>query len=158
MNGTFSESEKVWEQCFQRQYPDLFCRLHSAVASPRSWRTEFINCHSIGRLAGQQLASMSPKFHQTAELSTEDFTAFDDLLLGQNPERDHKHLYLLDHLLATVRGRGDQEDSEFPNKNLTVKFYAHKVLRHVQHRLLMPKIAAFLESEDLTSIINSGHR
>jgi hypothetical protein len=100
---------------------------------------------------------MSVKFHQTTELSTEDFAAFDDMLLEENSERGFKHLFLLDHLMAVVHGRG-QLDGGFHNRDLTVKYYARKVLRHVRHRLLHPRIGTFMECEEVTSINTPSHR
>jgi hypothetical protein len=101
---------------------------------------------------------MSPKFHHTAELSTADFAAFDDLLLGQNPSRGNSHLYVVDHLLDVLHGGKNLDGDDFPYKNLTVKYYAGKVLRHVQQRLLRPKIATFLEAVEPTDDDSSGFR
>ncbi len=69
---------------------------------------------NVGRLTDRLLADMSPRHHLTSELSTIDFAAFDDLLLGENPERGRRHLYLLDHLLTILHGRGAKDNrSEF---------------------------------------------
>ena len=145
-----SVSEVVWEQCFLRQYSDLHRRVQAkqdARFTRRSWRAEFARRHTIGRSVARLVGGMSARFHNVSELSPDDFADFDDLMLGQNPDRG----YVVDELLALLQGQEREKDR---HKNMTVKYYAAKVLRHVQHRLLGPQIADFLEAAEAADIVN----
>ncbi len=149
----------MWEQCFLRQYSDLYRRVHAKQDprfSRRSWRAEFAHRHTIGRSVARLVGGMSARFHNVSELSPDDFADFDDLMLGQNPDRGVDHMYVVDELLALLHGqeRENLKDRHFSYKNLTVKYYAAKVLRHVQHRLLGPQIADFLEAAEATGMVN----
>ncbi len=145
----------VWEQCFLRQYSDLHRRVHAKqdLRFPRrSWRAEFARRHTIGRSVARLVGGMSARFHNVSELSPDDFADFDDLMLGQNPDRGVDHMYVVDELLALLQDR--EKDRHCSYKNLTVKYYAAKVLRHVQHRLLGPQIADFLEAAEAADVVN----
>jgi hypothetical protein len=160
VGSSTSESDVVWERCFQRQYPDLYKCLHSVREDRlprRSWRAEFLRRHAIGSTVARLVGGMSARFHHISELSTDDFADFDDMLLVQNPDRGWDHLYLMDELLTMLHGQGRDKDRHFSYKNLTVKYYAAKVVRHVQHRLLRPKIEAFLEAVEVTDNVPSGN-
>ncbi len=144
----------MWEQCFLRQYSDLHRRVQAKkdVRFPRrSWRAQFARRHTIGRSVARLVVGMSARFHNVSELSPDDFADFDDLMLGQNPDRCVDHMYIVDKLLALLHVQEREKDR---HKNMTVKYYAAKVLRHVQHRLLGPQIADFLEAAEATDIVN----
>jgi len=144
---SIGSSNDIWRVKFHNCFHRLFMKLMPIVQTRQNqidWKNELKKRFHTGTTVGHEVGAMSPRLFHDSELSFTDFAWFDDLLLQHNPDRSYIHLYVVDSLLDLLTRSGREED-------LTTKYYAAKVLSHVQRRLLRCKLRDLwpgLESEE----------
>ena len=126
------DKNDIWRtkfrRTFRRLYPKILTELATRGQAMVEWRVEMRRRVVMGVTMHREVAAMSPRLFQEAELSTTDFAVFDDMLVSHNPAQSLVPLYMVDSLLEKLEDRKEEQ--------LTEKFYARKVLVHVQQRLM----------------------
>ncbi|KAK3611713.1 hypothetical protein CHS0354_034382, partial [Potamilus streckersoni] len=125
-------NNEIWKYRIQRRWHHLLARYIRDQSY--SWYTEYKNRHLFGLTIRKMVEALSPKYYTSEEISKEGFREFRSLLC------QHKHAgeFLLDELMEIVHHKD-------VGKNLTVKYYAVKVLQFLQQEYLTQKIAVFLQ-------------
>ena len=82
------ESEETWRGKFWQAWPRLPAQLPRARLPATNWRGESQKRVQHGRAVRQEVSNFSQRFFSKPELSSADFTFFDDLLLQYNHDRN----------------------------------------------------------------------
>ncbi|KAL3856330.1 hypothetical protein ACJMK2_011099 [Sinanodonta woodiana] len=125
-------NNEIWKYRIQRRWHHLLARYSRDQSY--NWYIEYKNRHLFGLKIRRMVEALSPRYYTSEEISEEGFREFRSLL------SQHKHAgeFLVDELMEIVHHKD-------VGKNLTVKYYAEKVLRFLQQEYLRQKIAVFLQ-------------
>jgi len=131
-------SNDVWRKKLRSQFPGLYKWYPRQKHLEINWRDQCKQRFQIGTIIMREVAHMSSKFHQKDELSNEHFSFLDDLLLEPNPAKSYLHLHIIDELSCIIHGNPRHPVENYHHKNLTLKFYARKAMKHIKHRIFKP--------------------
>ncbi|CAG2216605.1 FBXO21 [Mytilus edulis] len=123
---TLCQSNELWRRQLQLRWPNLLKR-YSRTKS-HDWLKEYKICHVTPKKVAAMVDQLSPAYYQVDEVSKEGFSEFVVLL-----EENEAGPIILDTLLDIVNSEKDK------HKNLTRKFYATKVIRHITLKHLTTK-------------------
>ena len=107
--------------------------------------------HDIGKVVNVRISDMSAKFHNQTELSDNDLGFLDEIMLPHNTGRSFVHLQVIDELIAIIDGDPAIQQQNYKHKQLTLKYYARKAIRHVKHRVFLPVWQQYSENEESLS-------
>ncbi|XP_054155597.1 F-box only protein 21-like [Oppia nitens] len=149
---------ELWRRKFVHQWPLLWRngltrRLLSQVTD---WQGLVADRYACGRHVQQEVAKLADSHYFDEELSNESFKAFVDYQYELTTDDNHRqnrcpelttdliHLFQMDELECLLRNGSER-------KNLTIKYYALKVLRFLRHELLRRQWLDYLAND-------SGHQ
>ena len=137
-NQIIAKNNELWKTKFRQKWPQICPHL-----SVSDWQRVCIERHLIGEYLGQQVSKLSQTHYLDEELSNDSFQSFldysqyrSDTILSQN----YINLFEINELEILLN-----DGSE--DKNLTVKYYALKVLRFLRHEMLRNKWIHFLDNQ-----------
>ncbi|KAL3856329.1 hypothetical protein ACJMK2_011098 [Sinanodonta woodiana] len=134
---------EIWKHRIRRRWYHLLARYSRDQSY--NWYIEYKNRHLFGLKIRRMVEALSPKYYTSEEISKEGFREFRSLL------SQHKHAgeFLVDELMEIVHHKD-------VGQNLTVKYYAEKVLRFLQHEYLTQKIKDFLQLDPSKQKLETG--
>lgn len=131
-------SNDVWRKKLRSQFLSLYKWYPRQKHLEINWRDQCKQRFQIGTIIRREVAHLSSKFHQKDELSNEHFIFLDDLLLEPNPAQSYIHLHIIDELSTIIHGNPRHPVENYQHKNLTLKYYARKAMKHIKHSIFKP--------------------
>lgn len=122
-------SNDVWRCKFKLSLQLLYEKISENIFVEINWKLELRKYLQLSCNIEEEIENIKTKYFRRTELSSCNFSWFDDCLLSHNPDRSLVPLHVVHRLGYLVH------DQEKPHTNLTTKFYGEKILKHVQHRL-----------------------
>ncbi|XP_060594764.1 F-box only protein 21-like isoform X2 [Ruditapes philippinarum] len=136
-------NNKIWRQKLGQRWPRMLARYQRLKVY--DWYKEFKSRHSFGVRVKSAVGGLSSQHYLHDEVSKEDFHEFTTM----THEHEQAGEFLIDELMSIVND-GDSD------KNLTLKYYAEKVLRFMQQTLLSKKVQAFTEVPPECQLLETG--
>lgn len=131
-------SNDVWRKKLQSEFPSLYKWYPREKRVEINWRDQCKQRFQIGTIIRREVAHLSSKYHQKIELSNEHLSFLDDLMLAPNPANSYIHLHIIDELRTIIYGNPRKPIKYYEFKNLTLKYYARKAMKHIKHCIFKP--------------------
>ncbi|XP_046356028.2 F-box only protein 21-like [Haliotis rufescens] len=137
------KSNELWRKKLQQSFPDLYDHYDRGVH--KCWREVYKGRVLYGRRTRNVVSGLSAEYFNTQEISKEGFSQFIVLL----EEHDESGNYIMDELMNIVH---DGKKCH----NLTEKYYAEKVLRHLSQIHLATKWQQYLQLPEADQNLELG--
>lgn len=137
-----SNGNKIWRKKYKSRWPHLY-KFYD-LSKQYNWKEEFKIRYDCGSVLRKKVFMMSSKFYTYDEMSQEAFTDF--LKISDHPMTRY---FLIEELEFILH-------DDMPSNNLTVKYYAQRVLRYIRHECLQITWKTFLSLPPSLQILERG--
>ena len=135
------KNNELWKCKFRQKWSQLFPLV--VREGPHDWHRLCANRHLIGRHLCQEVSKFSEIHYLDEELSNDSFQCFthgNNYKIDSNLSDNNINLFQVNQLEELLNDGTE-------HKNLTIKYYALKVLRFLRHESLKKKWIQYIESD-----------
>ncbi|XP_058797547.1 F-box only protein 21-like isoform X2 [Phymastichus coffea] len=143
-------SNKLWRTKFFMRWPllkETYCEYekHNKI---KNWLLEVQASYESRKKLMQKLTKMSAKYYKKQELSHSEFEDFDPLFRPDKGSHPLAYHFLVDELITLI---------EHPTmQNLTDKYYAYKIVRHLKQSYLTDEWHRFITLPSEKQLLEQG--